>query len=74
MSPTSSPTPYAATRAAAVRGTQPGSRAAGRRLDATIILIHLGTAGRGILWEPLAASGPEELLVDAPLPRRIRPY
>ncbi len=33
-----------------------------------------GTACRGTLRVPQAASGPMELIVDALLPRRIRPY
>ncbi len=39
---------------------QPGPQAAGRR-SYTSTHAHLGTAGRGTLWEQRAASGPEEL-------------
>jgi hypothetical protein len=35
---------------------------------------YLGIAGRGTLWVPRAAGGPMELLVDALLLRRIRPF
>jgi hypothetical protein len=44
---------------------------AGRGSHATTCL---GTAGRGTTRVPLAAGGPMELLVDALLPGRIRPY
>ncbi len=91
-----------ATRAAAGRGTQPGSTGrqpaagamrlrsvryacrrrprdpsgfygppAGRR---SYVTTHLGIAGRGTTCVPRAAGGPMELLVDAALPGRIRPY
>ena len=58
--------PYA-TRAAAGRGIQPGSRG-------SYVTTHLGIAGRGTTRVPRAAGGPMELLVDAALPGRIRPY
>ncbi len=38
------------------------------------VTTHLGIDGRGTTRVPQAAGGPMELLVDAALPGRIRPY
>jgi hypothetical protein len=67
--------PYAA-RAAAGRGTQPGSmRIYGPPADRRrYVTTQLGTAGRGTPRVLLAVGGPMELLGDAALPGRIRPY
>jgi hypothetical protein len=52
-------------RAWAIQELHSATRTTGRAQAAeaapTSTNAHLGTAGRGTLWEPRAASGPEEL-------------